>query len=63
MFHSAGAATLNVSVSDVPEPGTFGLAAVFLSLTVLCLGKSRIHKRFGRGAPSATNLSRLSEGF
>lgn len=38
-FHSAGTATLTVRVSDVPEPSTFGLAAVSLSLAVLSLRK------------------------
>jgi PEP-CTERM motif len=35
VFHSAGAATLTVSESAVPEPGTFGLMAASLSLAVV----------------------------
>jgi hypothetical protein len=38
-FHSAGTATLTVSVNAVPEPGTFGLAVIPLSLAVLSLRK------------------------
>ncbi len=42
-FHSAGTATLNVSVNGVPEPSTFGLAAVSLLVVVSRLRKRRVH--------------------
>jgi hypothetical protein len=44
-FHSAGTATLDVTVSGVPEPGMFGLAAFSLSLVLFSLRKGWIQRR------------------
>jgi hypothetical protein len=38
-FHSAGNATLTVRTNEVPEPGTFGLAAIAVSIAALSLRK------------------------
>jgi hypothetical protein len=38
-FHSAGMATLTVTASAVPEPSTFGLAALSTLLTAAVLRK------------------------
>lgn len=46
-FHSAGTATLAVSVSSIPEPSTFGLGAVTLSLAALGLRKRWVTKICG----------------
>lgn len=46
-FHSAGTATLTVSASEAPEPSTFGLAAISVSLAALSLRKRWLMERYG----------------
>ena len=64
-FHSAGAATLTVTVSNVPEPSTFTLASGFLSLAIFSLRKrwltQRLHRRFPALIRMIGEFSRCSE--
>jgi len=43
-FHSAGNATMSVTVSDVPEPSTFGLAAGSLCLLAWSFRKGALRR-------------------